>query len=110
MCGARTFTFLMILLPLTSTVSASRALVRLDVLRRRWLFPPLVRTSLPAPVRRNRLEVALWVLSFNLPPAFALRGTDAYSFQQRWTFVQFSRTKRIIPCHSGRQAALRPFP
>src|SRR5512143_771063 len=110
MFGARILTFFLILRAFTPTVSASRALARADRLRRRWLFPPLLRTSLPAPVRRNRLEVALWVLSFNLPPAFALRGTDAYSFQQRWTFVQFSRTKRIIPCHSGRQAALRPFP
>ena len=31
----------------------------LGLRRRRWLFPPLVRTSVSDPVRRNRFEVAL---------------------------------------------------
>ena len=61
--GMRRLTFLMMLLPLTSMVSASSAFERFEVWRRRWLFPPLVRTSLPEPVNRKRLEVALWVLS-----------------------------------------------
>src|SRR5512143_4310348 len=110
MFGARILTFFLILRAFTPTVSASRALARADRLRRRWLFPPLLRTSLPAPVNRNRLEVALWVLSFILPPAFALRGTDAYSFQQRFTIVTAIKNEAVIPCRAGQRAALRPFP
>src|SRR5689334_15679690 len=61
--GARRFTRLMILRALTSSISDNCALVRFDVRRRRWLLPPLVRTTLPDPVRRKRLDVALWVFS-----------------------------------------------
>ncbi len=50
------------------------SLVRLEVRRRRWLLPPLVRTSMPDPVRRKRLDVALWVLILYLP-VVCLRGT-----------------------------------
>src|SRR5215211_414501 len=71
--GARRFTRLMILRALTSSISDNWAFVRLDVRRRRWLLPPLVRTTLPEPVRRKRLDVALWVLSLVFV-AFALRG------------------------------------
>ena len=45
----------------------NRRFERLDVRRRKWLWPPFVRITLPDPVRRNLLEVALWVLSFILP-------------------------------------------
>jgi hypothetical protein len=61
-------------LPSTAIISVSSALVRLEVRRRRWLLPPLVRTNLPVPVWRNRLEVALWVFILVLP-GFFLRGT-----------------------------------
>ena len=65
--------------------------VRFEVRRRKWLLPPFVRMSLPEPVRRNRLDVALWVLSLVLP-ALALRGTAAYSFQTKLTAEKnFSR-------------------
>src|SRR3990172_1233753 len=60
--------------PFTEIISVNRRLVRLDVLRRRGLLPPLVRTSIPEPVRRKRLAVALWVLSLYLP-LDGLRGT-----------------------------------
>src|ERR671922_959051 len=73
MLGARRLTRLMILRALTSSISDNCALVRFDVRRRRWLLPPLVRTTLPEPVRRKRLDVALWVLSLVFV-AFALRG------------------------------------
>ena len=49
--------------PSRGSSRSSSALVRFEVRRRRWLLPPLVRTSMPDPVRRNRLEVALWVFS-----------------------------------------------
>src|SRR4030042_4605776 len=73
MYGARLLTRLVVRLPLTTTISAKRALVRRGVRRRKWLLPPLVRTTLPDPVRRKRLAVALCVLSLVLP-AFTLRG------------------------------------
>jgi hypothetical protein len=34
---------------------------------------------MPEPVRRNRLDVALWVFSFSLPDAFALRGIAKFA-------------------------------
>src|SRR5512146_2663745 len=74
-------TRLMILRPFSSSISDSCTLVRFERFRRRWLLPPLVRTTLPEPVRRNRLEVALWVFSLVLP-ALALRGILACSFRQ----------------------------
>lgn len=52
--------------PFTGSISVKSCLVRLAVRRRRWLLPPLVRTKIPVPVRRNRLEVALWVFSLYL--------------------------------------------
>src|SRR5512139_617004 len=61
MFGARRFTFFTMLRPWTVCISANSALVRRDRLRRKWLLPPLVLISLPPPVRRKRLEVALWV-------------------------------------------------
>ena len=50
--------------PSTGIISLNRRLVRLDVRRRKWLFPPLVRINFPEPVKRNLFAVALWV--FNL--------------------------------------------
>ena len=73
---------LMILRPFTSCISDNCAFVRFDVFRRKWLLPPLVRISLPEPVKRKRFDVALWVLSFNLPLAFALRGIRYIFFQK----------------------------
>lgn len=61
--------------PLTGTISVNSRRVRLDVRRRRWLLPPLVRTNIPEPVTRKRLAVALWVLILYLP-ILCLRGTD----------------------------------
>jgi hypothetical protein len=57
--------------------------VRSDVLRRKWLLPPLVRTNKPEPVKRNRFDVALWVFSFIFPDFFALRGI-ANSFLEKF--------------------------
>lgn len=74
MFGARRLMRLMYLRPLTTIISLNNAFVRSDVRRRKWLLPPLVRTSVPEPVKRNLLDVALWVFSFNLPDFFALRG------------------------------------
>src|SRR5262245_12554464 len=73
MFGASRLTRLMILLPFTSCISDNWALVRFEVRLRRWLLPPLVRTTLPEPVRRKRLDVALCVFNLVLP-VFALRG------------------------------------
>src|SRR5512144_3082239 len=61
--------------PLTGSISDNSFLERSEVRRRRWLLPPLVRTSVPDPVRRNRLLVALWVFILNLPTFVDLRGT-----------------------------------
>src|SRR5258706_2112501 len=79
--GARRLMRLMILRATTGCISLKFALVRFEVRRRKWLLPPLVRTTLPEPVRRKRFEVALWVLSLVFPPAFALRGIADFSFQ-----------------------------
>ena len=69
----------MIFSPSTGIISVNKAFVRSGVRRRRWLLPPLVRTRTPVPVRRNRLEVALWV--FNLIfPAFTFLGTAKLLF------------------------------
>src|SRR5918993_3974396 len=83
MLGARRLTRLMMPPPFTSCISDNCAFVRLDVRRRKWLLPPFVRTTLPEPVRRKRLEVALWVFSLFLP-AFALRGIADFSFQTKY--------------------------
>src|SRR5512144_1602748 len=61
--------------PLTGSISDNSFLERSEVRRRRWLLPPLVRTSMPDPVRRNRLLVALWVFILNLPSFVDLRDT-----------------------------------
>src|SRR5687768_11805944 len=74
MLGAKRLTRLMIERPLTGTVLLKSSLVRSEVRRRKWLLPPLVRTSTPEPVKRNLLEVALWVFSLYFFPGFALRG------------------------------------
>ena len=84
MLGARRLIRLIRPLPFTSSISLNSAFVRLDVRRRKWLLPPLVRTSLPDPVKRNLFEVALWVFSLNLP-LLALRGTAIYSFHEKNT-------------------------
>ena len=63
------------------------ALVRLDVRRRRWLLPPLVRTSIPDPVRRKRLEVALWVFILYFP-ACLLAWHDLTPFTQNSAVLQ----------------------
>src|SRR5215211_6827089 len=91
MLGARRFTRLMILRAFTSSISDNCALVRLDVRRRRWLLPPLVRTTLPEPVRRKRLDVALWVFSLVFV-TFALRGILACSFQTKYAVLRFFST------------------
>jgi hypothetical protein len=75
MNGARRLTRWMMPSPLTGSISDNSFLVRSEVRRRRWLLPPLVRTSMPDPVMRNRLLVALWVFILNLPSLVDLRGT-----------------------------------
>src|SRR3970040_806112 len=85
---------LMILRPFTSIISDNCAFVRLDVLRRRWLLPPLVRTTLPEPVRRKRLDVALWVLSFILP-ALALRGILRAPFRRFTQYFVYFRPRIV---------------
>ena len=79
MLGARRLIRLMNLRPFTTIVSLNNALVRSEVRRRKWLVPPLVRTSVPEPVKRNLLDVALWVFSFNLPDFFGLRGIAKFA-------------------------------
>jgi len=64
----------MIFSPSTGTISVNSTLVRLLVRRRKWLLPPFVRTRMPDPVRRKRLDVALWVFILYLL-LFTLRGT-----------------------------------
>lgn len=76
--------------PLTGTISASSALVRLEVRRRKWLLPPFVRTSVSDPVRRKRFDVALWVFSLNLP-TLGLRGTGLTPFDKLTAGNNFSR-------------------
>jgi hypothetical protein len=69
----------MIAFPSTGIISDSRALTRGDVRRRKWLLPPFVRTKMPDPVMRNRLDVALWVFNLILPD-FTFRGTAKLLF------------------------------
>ena len=52
----------------------SSAFVRLEVFRRRWPLPILVRMSFPDPVTLKRLAVARWVFNLYLPFFFNLRG------------------------------------
>ncbi len=49
----------------TTSILDNKAFVRLDLRRRKWLLPPLVRTILPVPVTRNRLAAALYVFILN---------------------------------------------
>jgi len=74
------------------TISANNAFVRDGVRRRKWLLPPFVRTRTPDPVKRNRLEVALWVLSLYLG-VFTFAVT-ANSSQQN---VRLLAQSHIIP-------------
>jgi len=53
-------------------------LVRFDLRRRKWLLPPLVRTILPEPVMRKRLEAALWVFSLYFFVAFGMVYIPCY--------------------------------
>src|SRR6188768_2160049 len=50
----------------TGIISSYSRAARLDRLRRRWLLPWRVRTSLPAPVYSKRRAAALWVFSFGM--------------------------------------------
>jgi hypothetical protein len=92
MLGARRLIRLMNLRPFTTIVSLNNALVRSDVRRRKWLLPPLVRTSMPEPVKRNLLDVALWVFSFNLPDFFGLRGIAKFApFRKLTSGLKYTR-------------------
>jgi hypothetical protein len=82
----------MVFTPLTLTISVNNALVRLAVRRRKWLFPPFVRTKTPDPVKRNLLEVALWVFSLYLG-VFTFAVTT-YSSEQ---YMQLLAQPPIIP-------------
>src|SRR5688572_27895097 len=44
-------------------------------------MPPSDGTRTPEPVKRSRLDVALWVFSLYFFPGFALRGIAGFSFQ-----------------------------
>jgi hypothetical protein len=82
----------MVLFPLTLIISENNAFVRDGVRRRKWLLPPLVRTRTPDPVKRNRLEVALWV--FNLYLGVFTFAVTANSSQQN---VRLLAQSHIIP-------------
>src|SRR5690349_18618387 len=48
---------------LTTDILSSARFTRPDLRRRKWLLPPCVRTTMPVPVTRKRLAVALCVFS-----------------------------------------------
>src|SRR5262245_45275618 len=50
----------------TGIISAYSRAARFDRLRRKWLLPWRVRTSLPVPVYSNRRAAALWVFNFGI--------------------------------------------
>src|SRR5579864_6836896 len=50
----------------TGIISSYSRAARFDRLRRRWLLPCRVRTSLPDPVYSNRRAAALWVFNFGI--------------------------------------------
>src|SRR6516162_9878057 len=50
----------------TGIISSYSRAARFDRLRRRWLLPCRVRTSLPEPVYSNRRAAALWVFNFGI--------------------------------------------
>ena len=80
----------------TGCISERAAFVRLEVFLRKWLLPPFVRTTLPEPVNRKRLDVALWVFSLVLP-AFALRGMTDFSFQTKLHSSVFIPDHDLLP-------------
>src|SRR5438105_8244025 len=50
----------------TGIISSYSRAARLDRLRRKWLLPCRVRTSLPDPVYSKRRAAALWVFNFGI--------------------------------------------
>src|ERR1041385_5079980 len=50
----------------TGIISSYSRAARFDRLRRRWLLPCRVRTSLAEPVYSNRRAAALWVFNFGI--------------------------------------------
>src|SRR5579864_1025400 len=50
----------------TGIISSYSRAARFERLRRRWLLPCRVRTSLPDPVYSNRRAAALWVFNFGI--------------------------------------------
>src|ERR1051326_583278 len=60
----------------TGIISSYSRAARLDRLRRRWLLPCRVRTSLPEPVYSNRRAAALWVFNFGINPF--IQGSEVY--------------------------------
>ena len=96
MYGASRPIRLMTLLPCTGTISVNRALARLERRRRKWLWPPFVRTTLPDPVMRNRLDVALWVFSLYFP-AFCFCGTVNLLFTKLCGLLKSRITNNIFP-------------
>src|SRR5512139_2119106 len=52
---------------------------------------------MPEPVRRKRLEVALWVLSLVLPLAFALRGIADVLLSQNFRHKKPRDASRLLP-------------
>src|SRR5579884_2544950 len=53
----------------TGIISSYSRAARLERLRRRWLLPWRVRTSLPEPVYSKRRAAALWVFNFGMQTA-----------------------------------------
>src|SRR5579864_1972403 len=61
----------------TGIISSYSRAARFDRLRRRWLLPCRVRTSLPDPVYSNRRAAALWVFNFGIDRLF-IQDTRVY--------------------------------
>lgn len=85
--GANRFILLMYPLPLTGIIFENSSFVRFEVRRRKWLLPPFVRTSFPEPVKRNRLAVALWVLSLYFFVDFLRVTINSYHTKYRGLYV-----------------------
>src|SRR3954452_17887950 len=67
----------------TAIVSSYWRAARLDLFRRRWLFPTLVRRILPEPLTCMRRAVALWVLSLGIgSPRPRIVSQSPYSDQE----------------------------
>lgn len=91
------------------TLAPNKRLTRAALRRRKWLFGPFVRITLPVPLMWNRFLAPLWVFIFGISVSFRSQFSVPMSRRQMPELI-LQLWFRHLPAHHSIQLPVSIFP